>query len=143
MLLVAGLYLIVGFGFAELGKNAPSIQIQRFWRLAAWAVSFVAYLAHIWYEHFRFHNTARTTALHTSLPAAIASFGLAVGANIHAQFVISPNPTMLALSLVLWPALTMVPAFGSRFHPCFRSGPMVEEELAQMTKVLCRKPRNQ
>jgi hypothetical protein len=115
VLILAAVYLVVGFGFAEIGNNASSSQIQRFWRIAAWVVSFVAYLTHFWYEHFRFHSPARTTAFHTSLAAGIASFGLAVAANIHAQFVTSSSPIMLALSLVLWPLLTMVPAFGVAF----------------------------
>jgi hypothetical protein len=115
VLIVAAAYLIIGFGFADIGNNASSSQIQRFWRVAAWGVSFVVFVAHIRYEHSKFHNAAPTTALHASLAAAIASFGLAVSANIHAQFVTSGNPTMLALSLLLWPILTMVPAFGVAF----------------------------
>jgi uncharacterized protein (DUF486 family) len=115
ILILAVVYLVVGFGFAAVGNSSASIQMQAFWRLAAWVVSAVAYLTHIWYEHFRLRNSPRTTALHTSSAAAIASFGLAVAANIHAQFVSSSNPTMLALSLVLWPLLTMVPAFGIAF----------------------------
>ena len=115
ILTFAVVYLVVGFGFAALGNSSATIQIRNFWRLAAWVVSAVAYLAHIWYEHFRLQNSPRTTALHTSSAAAIASFGLAVSANIHAQFVSSSNPTMLALSLVLWPLMTLVPAFGVAF----------------------------
>ena len=120
ILLLAVVYLVVGFGFAALGNSSATIQMRDFWRLAAWVVSAVVYLAHIWYEHFRLRNSPRTTALHTSSAAAIASFGLAVAANIHAQFVSSSNPTMLALSLVLWPLLTIVPAFGVAF--IFASG---------------------
>jgi hypothetical protein len=111
ILLLAVAYLIVGFGFATIGNTSATVEMRNLWRLAAWVVSAVAYLAHIWYEQFRLQNSPRTTALHTSSAAATASFGLAVSANIHAQFVSSSNPTMLALSLVLWPLLTMIPAF--------------------------------
>jgi hypothetical protein len=102
---------VIGFGFAEIGNNALTTQMHHFWRIAAWVVSFGAFLSHIWYEHSRFHSKPRISAFRTSVAAAIASFGLAVAANIHALFVKSSNPTMLALSLVLWPLLTIVPAY--------------------------------
>jgi hypothetical protein len=105
VLLLATFYLVIGIVF----------QGRQFWRLTAWAVSVVAYLGHIWYEHFRLHSDPRITAFHTSSAAAIASFGLAVAANIHAQFAPSSNLVMLALALVLWPLLTMLPAFGVAF----------------------------
>lgn len=115
IVLFSVVYLVVGFGFAELAGKSATTQMRDFWRRAAWAVSAVAYLGHIGYEHFRLHGVPRAAALHTSSAAAIASFGLAVSANIHAQFVTSSNPTMLALSLVLWPLLTMIPAFAIAF----------------------------
>ena len=115
VVLLSAVYLVVGFGFGEFANLSATIQIRNFWRLAAWAVSAVAYLAHIWYEHFRLHSSPRATAIHTSSSAAVASFGLAVAANVHAQFVTSNNPTMLALSLALWPLLTLIPAFAVAF----------------------------
>jgi phosphate/sulfate permease len=81
------------------------------WRLAAWLTSAVLFTGHIWYEHYRFNYSPRKTSLHTSSAAAVGAFGLALTANIHAQFVSSANQILLALSLVIWPILTAVPAF--------------------------------
>ncbi|MFZ0282863.1 MAG: hypothetical protein WAL29_14520 [Bacteroidales bacterium] len=81
------------------------------WRLAAWLTCALLFAGHIWYEYFRYRNSPLKTALYTSSAAALGAFGLAVAANIHAQFVISANQILLALSLILWPVLTAVPAF--------------------------------
>lgn len=81
------------------------------WRLTAWLTCALLFAGHIWYEHFRFSNSPRKTALYTSSAAAVGAFGLAVAANIHAQFVTSDNQTLLALSLIIWPIFTAVPAF--------------------------------
>lgn len=81
------------------------------WRLAAWLTSAVIFTCHILYEHYRFNHSCHKTALYVSSAAGIGAFGLAVAANIHAQFVSSANTLLLALSLVIWPILTIIPAF--------------------------------
>jgi hypothetical protein len=117
--LLAAVYLVVGFGFAGLAGRSATVQMRDFWRITAWAVSGAAFLVHLWYEHFRLHSPPRTTALHTSSAAAVASFGLAGAANIHAHFVSSTNPTMIMLAIVLWPLLTMAAAFAVAFIIAF------------------------
>lgn len=94
-------YLVVGITFAELG-----------WRLPAWLVSAAAFAAHIGYEHFRLRNSPRPAAFHASAAAALGAFGLAVAANIHELWTNPGNHRpLLLLALVLWPVLTVLPAF--------------------------------
>jgi vacuolar-type H+-ATPase subunit I/STV1 len=104
-------YLIVGLAFGELANLAASNEMRVMWRLAAWLLSAVAFAVHIGYEHFRFHNSPRSTALHASLGAAIGAFALAAAANVHALWAGQGNQLLLALALVLWPIITAVPAF--------------------------------
>jgi hypothetical protein len=104
-LLVGVTYFVIGRVFA-----APSANL-RLWRLAAWMLSALAYAAHIWYEHFRLRASTRSTALHVALAVAIGAIGLALGGMIHSLFSGSPLRPAWLLALVLWPAITAVPAF--------------------------------
>ncbi len=104
-------YLVIGIVFGALANVAASNEMRVMWRLAVWLLSAVAFAVHIGYEHFRFHNSPRSTALHASLGAAIGAFALAAAANVHALWAGQGNQLLLALALVLWPIITAVPAF--------------------------------
>ena len=104
-LLVGVTYFVIGRVFA-----APSANL-RLWRLAAWMLSALTYAAHIWYEHFRLRTSTRSTALHVALAVAIGAIGLALGGMIHSLSTGSPLRPAWLLALVLWPAITAVPAF--------------------------------
>ena len=105
---------IVGVAYAVIGISfaIPSTHAQM-WRLAAWAVSAAAYLAHICYERFRLRTPPARAALHVALAVALGAFGIAVSANIHSLRLGSPHqhPPLLTLSLALWPLITAAPAF--------------------------------
>ena len=90
---------------------AASNQMREMWRFAAFVVSGVAFAAHIAYEHFRLRTSPAVTAWHTSLAAALGGFALAVAANVHEHFTASSHRGLLIAALVIWPALTGVPAF--------------------------------
>jgi len=112
VVLLGGVYFIVGVVFGELAKWAGSEQGQFRWRLAAWGVSAAVYAAHIAYEHFRLRNRATALALHVALAAALGAFLLAAAATLHAMRLSSHAPYWLyLLALVLWPLMTGVPAF--------------------------------
>jgi hypothetical protein len=111
ILIIGAIYCFDGIVFGLFAGWSKSHTMVIIWRLAAWLTSAVLFAGHIWYEHYRFSYSPRKTALHTSSAAAVGAFGLAVAANIHAQFVSSANQILLALSLVIWPILTAVPAF--------------------------------
>ncbi len=104
-LLLGLVYFVIGRAF-----TLPANQVH-LWRLAAWIVSGGAYAAHIWYEHFRLRNSPRVAALHVAVGVAIGALALAVAGMIHSLSTTSAiRPTWL-LALVIWPAVTAVPAF--------------------------------
>jgi hypothetical protein len=100
-------YALVGIVFA-----APASHVQA-WRLAAWVLSAIGFAAHIAYERFRLRNSPAAAALHVAVAVALGAFGLPVGANIHSLFIVSSNQhrQLLLLALLLWPLITVVPAF--------------------------------
>jgi hypothetical protein len=105
--LVGAVYALVGIVFA-----LPSNHV-RVWRLAAWAVSGLAYALHVGYERLRLRNPPPVAAWHVALAAALGAFGLAVGANLHSLAVssTSQHQRLLLVALVAWPLITGVPAF--------------------------------
>ena len=105
--IIGATYAFVGVVFALPAAHA------QIWRLAAWAVSAVAYGAHIRYERLRPGNSHRRVALHVALAAALGAFGLAISANIHALHIgtSTNHRLLLALSLAIWPLITAAPAF--------------------------------
>jgi fucose permease len=103
-------YLVVGITFATLANRAASNQMRVTWRLTAWAISAAAFAAHIGYEHVRLRRSPGITALHTSLAVALGAFALAVAAVVHAQAA-SSHQHSVALALVVWPAVSALPAF--------------------------------
>ena len=105
--------LLVGVFYFAIGRLFawPTFNVQLF-RWAAWAISFVAYVAHIWFEHVRLRHAPRTIALHVSVAVGVGGFLLAVAAMVHniALKGTAVGPAWL-LSLVAWPLLTGIPAF--------------------------------
>jgi hypothetical protein len=106
--------ILLGSGYALVGIlfAVPATHVQA-WRLAAWVVSATGYAAHIGYERFALRNPPRNSALHVALAVALGAFGLAVGANIHSQYIVSTTQhrALLLLSLGVWPIITALPAF--------------------------------
>jgi hypothetical protein len=111
ILIIGVIYCIDGIVFGKFAGWSKSPGMVFIWRLAAWLTCASLFAVHIWYEYFRYSNSPLKTALYTSSAAAVGAFGLAVAANIHAQLVTSANQILLALSLIIWPILTAVPAF--------------------------------
>ena len=104
-LLVGVVYFLVGRLFALPADHAHA------WRLAAWIVCGAAYAAHIGYEHFRLRHSPRALAGHAAVGVAIGAFALAVAGMMHALQAGPARRTLWLLALVLWPAITAVPAF--------------------------------
>jgi hypothetical protein len=104
-LLLGVIYFLIGRVF-----TLPADHV-RVWRLAAWMVSGCAYAAHIGYEHFRLRNSPRPTAAHVALAVAIGAFALAVAGMIHSLSRASGIRPAWLLALVIWPAVTAIPAF--------------------------------
>ena len=112
IILLGGLYFVVGVVFGELAKRADSGQALFRWRLAAWVVCAFVFAAHIAHEHFRLRSRATSLALRVALAVAVGAFLLAAAATLHAIRITSSAPFWLyLLALVLWPLMTGVPAF--------------------------------
>src|SRR2546423_10199215 len=78
-LIYALIYIVVGVVFAQLASHATFFG-ARFWRLAAWLVSAIAFGAHIQYERVTSGGTTFFTRVHASSAAALGALGLAVTA---------------------------------------------------------------
>ncbi len=109
-ILVGVTYLVFGLVSAVLAGGADSIEMRNMWRRAAWVASGVVFAAHIGFEQFMIRNATRVSALHVAAAAALGSFGLAVAGNLHAQ-PSARQRVLMAASLVIWPAITAIPAF--------------------------------
>jgi hypothetical protein len=104
-ILAGGAYLLIGRAF-----SSPAFS-GRPWRLAAWGLGGVVFLVHLWFEGFRLRNTPRTAATHVASGVALGAFALAAAAMIRATSDPSEVQPKWLLALVLWPALTAIPAF--------------------------------
>jgi hypothetical protein len=105
-LLAGSLYLMIGTGFAPL--SVPSVF---FWRLAAWMVSGLVYLAHICYERLVIRSSPHSTAVHVALGAAIGALGLAAAAIFHSLHTGTGNLRLLRIALLVWPLIAGLPAY--------------------------------
>ena len=103
-LLVGVVYVIIGRVFAVPADHA------RAWRLAAWVASGIAYAAHIGYERLTLRSSTRVAAVHVAVAVAIGAGGLALAGLIHSLSAGSELRPAWLLALVLWPAITAVPA---------------------------------
>ena len=105
ILLFAIVYPIVGVVFAFPANSAVSNDVRFAWRLAAWLASALTFSVHIAYEHFRERNLPLRAAMHVAGAVALGAFLLAVWINFQHQ------TTRVLLALVVFPAVTGVPAF--------------------------------
>jgi len=109
--LLGVVYFVIAIAFGEFASRAASNSMRETWNRLAFLASGIAFAVHIGYEHFRLGNSARITALHTSIAVAIGAFALALSANIHDLWSASGYRPRMLIALVAWPLLTAVPAF--------------------------------
>ena len=104
--------LVFGLAYFAIGRGStlPDSHVQ-WWRLAAWAASAVVYTAHIAYEHIRLRDAPRALASHVALAVAIGALALAIAGMVHAQSNGSGIRPAWFLALLVWPAVTAIPAF--------------------------------
>ena len=105
IILAGVLYLLIGRVFAIPTSHAQA------WRLAAWLVSGIVFTAHLAYEQFKLRHIPRVTATHVALAVALGAFALAVAGGIRSLWVASVLRPSWFLALILWPAVTAIPAF--------------------------------
>ena len=115
VLLLAAAYLFTGIVFAAFSDGARTNAMHLLWRRLAWLVSGVGFAVHILYGHFCLRNPPRATAMHASIAAALGAGGLALAANVHEWTTATTYRASIALSLLAWPLLTIIPAFVAAF----------------------------
>jgi hypothetical protein len=80
------------------------------WRLAAWIISGIAFVAQIAYERVRLRSSIGAASFHGAVAAASGGFFLAVAATIN-KMTVGNVDARYFLALVIWPLLVAVPAF--------------------------------
>ena len=108
-LLLGVVYFVIGRYFPNPAENS------RVWRLAAWALSGVAYMTHIAYEHFRLRSPSRAAATHVAVGVALGAFGLAAAAMLHSLSTAPAIRPLWLFALIAWPAFTGLPAWIGAF----------------------------
>lgn len=109
--LAGAAYAVAGVATADLAKGATSIQSRNGWRLAAWVLSALVFMSHVAYERLRARETVPRTARHAAGAVALGAFLLAAAGPVRAHWADEHFWRVTALSLVLWPVLTGIPAF--------------------------------
>jgi hypothetical protein len=110
-IVVGVLYFAITVTTGALAAMAQTGRGLFLWRLSAFVFCGLLFLAHIAYEHFRLHSTAKATACHTSMAVVIGALALAVSANMNDLITGSGYRGRMLLALIIWPILTAVPAF--------------------------------
>ena len=115
--MLAGIvYVVVAIAFAALARSSPSRETKIAWRLGAWLAAAVVFAAHFAHEQFRRRRSPRAAAGHVSAAVAMGAFALAVWINVHPHPDAPRRRSPLApLALVVFPAVTGVPAFLAAF----------------------------
>lgn len=108
-LIYALIYIIVGVVFAQLAFHSGMLG-ARFWRLAAWLASAIAFGAHLQHERVTSARTIVAAGLHAATAAALGAFGLALAAIVHRQAAGLPRSGLLGAALIIWPVITFIPA---------------------------------
>ena len=110
-LLTGATYTFIGLSFTVFGGWSGSNRGIVAWRIASFVASLIVFATHIGFEHFTLANRPVAVALHAATGVGLGAFGTAVAANIHAIGVADANHRNLAISLVVWPLMTGIPAF--------------------------------
>ena len=103
-------YLVVGLVSGSLAAAAATSASRTRWRLAAWAISGVAFVAQIAWERLRLRKGVAAASFDAAAAAAFGGLFLAIAATMHKATVGSVDARYL-LALVAWPLIVAVPAF--------------------------------
>lgn len=109
ILLAAACYAALGIVFAWLAGRSATIPMRGAWRLTAFALSAVVFLAHIRYEVRRLAHEPRTAAFRAALAVALGALVLA--AKAFSLSVAAASDRSHITAFLVWPIITGVPAF--------------------------------
>lgn len=105
ILVVALAYIVIGLGTARLSAIAVTPAERIGWRRAAWLLSLAVFIAQITYARIRRGEQLRVSAVGAALAVGVATFVLAALGPVRA------HGTAAALTLIIWPVATVIPAF--------------------------------
>ncbi len=108
--LAALAYAVIGVLTAELSASATGVMHQG-WRFAAWILSALIFVAHVWVIRIKRHQTVPRSALLAALGAGCGGFVLAAAANVHSVMTHTGRHGLLGLALLIWPLAIFIPAF--------------------------------
>jgi hypothetical protein len=111
VLIVGIAYGIVGVLTARLALSAESTSMRTAWRLAAWLLSGALFALHLGYERLRVGGSPASTAARVAGAVALGAFVLAVAGPVRSSWGTERFRRAAALSMVVWPMITGVPAF--------------------------------
>jgi len=103
--------VVIGMVTTILSRSSTSPAGGVRWRLAAWAVSFAIFGAHILISRHQPGRSVRQAAGQVAIAVAAATCVLALAGPVRSHWG-QPHATRIALlSVVLWPVLTGIPSY--------------------------------
>ena len=115
MLVAILAYVVIGVGGAELAGRAASHGGTVGWRLAAWVLSLATFIIHIAWLRIRPRGPLASASMQVAASVAISAFVLAVVGPLRSHWSQPDVVRVAALSVILWPVLTGIPAFGAAY----------------------------
>jgi hypothetical protein len=112
VLLASVAYVVIGVGTAALAGIATSPAGVKGWRLAAWLLSLAVFGIHVASARRR-PGGRSSAALEVALAVALGAFGVAALGPVRSHWGEPHLMRVALLSLIAWPLLTGVPAFGA------------------------------
>lgn len=104
-------YVATGLLTAEVANAAATSQGRTGWRLAAWLLSGLIFVVHVAVERVHAGHDVRRAARHAACAVAIAAFIIAAVGPVRSHWGAQNFWRVVALSLLLWPLLTGLPAW--------------------------------
>jgi hypothetical protein len=104
-------YVIIGVVTAALAGSAASPAGTTSWRLAGWGLSLAVFIVHLVASRRRGSGSLGGAAARVALAVAVGALVLAVAGPVRSHWGEPEIARVAALSIVLWPLLTGLPAF--------------------------------
>ncbi len=108
-------YVTIGVVTAVLARNAPSPAATTGWRLVALGLSVAVFVTHVTVSRRGNRRSPSVAAWLVALSVAVSAFILAAAGPVRSHWSEPDFTRGAGLSLILWPPLTGLPAFGVAF----------------------------
>ena len=111
VLVAAAAYVVVGLLTAALAGRAATNHGTITWRLVAWLLSLIIFVAHLAFSRRSRRLSVPIGAWNVALAVAVAAFVLAAVGPVRSHWRDAHMLRIAVSSLVAWPLLAGVPAF--------------------------------